>query len=166
MVPGDKAAWRKVLLSTRKALSIEDVRSRSAVICERAWGFVATLEPGFAACYRPIHNEVDPLVLERKLKKRGWTMLYPNIEGANMTFATDDGKVVHHHLITLWIIPLIGVDGAKRRLGFGGGHYDRLWGVLDKNRKRFSVGLAYDFQKVEFGSQQHDWVLDSVASDD
>ena len=43
--------------------------------------------------------------------------------------------------------PLVAFDDAGRRLGMGGGYYDRTLSKLDQNHTAV-IGLAYDQQKI------------------
>jgi 5-formyltetrahydrofolate cyclo-ligase len=170
-MPQSKAEWRKRLVAQRKAMPVADVHARSNVIAEKAWderGLWPTSTKKIAASYQPIHHEVDPGAFNEKLKADGWTLVFPRVIGPELVFETPEKAEVSIHQISLWILPLVGVDRNLRRLGFGGGYYDRVWEKLGSRKdpsKRWSIGLAYGFQWCEFGSEQHDWCLDSVASD-
>ena len=52
----------------------------------------------------------------------------------------------------LILMPLVGFDKNKNRLGMGGGFYDKTL-IFQKNRSNYSVpklfGLAFDCQEVE-----------------
>ena len=47
------------------------------------------------------------------------------------------------------IVPLVGFDKNKFRLGYGGGFYDRYIKKVKKKKKILTIGLAYSFQKVK-----------------
>ena len=71
--------------------------------------------------------------------------------------------------LDLIVIPLVGVDGEGRRLGMGGGYYDRA--LAFRRRRRcwkgpHLVGLAFDCQrtKVKF-ADAWDLRLDSLATE-
>ncbi len=68
----------------------------------------------------------------------------------------DAGKV------DLIIAPGIVFDKKCRRIGFGEGYYDRLL----RKSKAVKVGLAYDFQVVEYiPAPVHDVLLDYIVTD-
>ena len=61
------------------------------------------------------------------------------------------------------MVPLIGLDKYKRRLGFGGGFYDRTFA---KNPNVLKIGYAYDFQLVEnLQTQVWDKKIDVLITD-
>ena len=67
------------------------------------------------------------------------------------------------------VIPLVGVDAEGRRLGMGGGFYDR---ALDFRRRRrhwagpHLVGLAFDNQRTTSSfAESWDVCLDSLATE-
>ena len=71
--------------------------------------------------------------------------------------------------LNLIVLPLVGVDAEGRRLGLGGGFYDR---ALEFRRHRRAwagprlVGLAFDCQRTGTGfAETHDVALDSLATE-
>ena len=47
------------------------------------------------------------------------------------------------------IVPLVGFDKNKFRLGYGGGFYDRYISKILKFKKIFTVGFAFSIQEVK-----------------
>ena len=47
------------------------------------------------------------------------------------------------------IVPLVGFDNNKFRLGYGGGFYDRYIIKLSNLKKVLTVGFAFSFQKIK-----------------
>jgi 5-formyltetrahydrofolate cyclo-ligase len=63
----------------------------------------------------------------------------------------------------LVLVPGLGFDGAGRRLGFGGGFYDRL--LAKPPRKTFLLGHAHAFQLVpRLPDEPHDIKVKAVAT--
>jgi 5-formyltetrahydrofolate cyclo-ligase len=63
----------------------------------------------------------------------------------------------------LVLVPGLGFDGAGRRLGFGGGFYDRL--LTKPPRKTFLLGYAHAFQLVSrLPDEPHDIKVKAVVT--
>ncbi len=61
------------------------------------------------------------------------------------------------------LVPLLAWDGRGRRLGYGGGYYDRTLAALPSRR---TIGCAYAVQRVpEVPAGSHDVPLDAVATE-
>jgi 5-formyltetrahydrofolate cyclo-ligase len=66
----------------------------------------------------------------------------------------------------LVIAPLLGFDRKGRRLGQGGGTYDRTLANLRAFGRVFVLGLAYSGQEVdEVPAEPHDQRLDAVLTE-
>lgn len=62
------------------------------------------------------------------------------------------------------LVPLLAWDGQGRRLGYGGGYYDRTLAALPGCR---TIGCAYAAQQVaEVPAGPHDRPLDAVATEE
>jgi 5-formyltetrahydrofolate cyclo-ligase len=62
------------------------------------------------------------------------------------------------------LVPLLAFDAAGRRLGYGGGYYDRTLRDLRARKEIVAVGLAYDESQVDAVphldyDERLDWVL-------
>jgi 5-formyltetrahydrofolate cyclo-ligase len=63
----------------------------------------------------------------------------------------------------LILVPGLGFDGAGRRLGFGGGYYDRL--LAKPPRKTFRLGHAHAFQLISrLPDEPHDVRVQAVVT--
>tara|TARA_Y100000992_G_scaffold247074_1_gene178536 strand:+ start:277 stop:585 length:309 start_codon:yes stop_codon:yes gene_type:complete len=49
----------------------------------------------------------------------------------------------------LLIVPLVGFDKKKFRLGYGGGFYDRYIHKISKFKKVLTIGFAFSFQEIK-----------------
>lgn len=62
------------------------------------------------------------------------------------------------------IVPLVGFDGARYRLGYGGGYYDRT--IAAARAKPLCVGLGYQAARLEsIFPQPHDIPMDMIVTD-
>jgi 5-formyltetrahydrofolate cyclo-ligase len=185
-----KGKVRKQLRAARRGLSAADHASRSKL----AASFVARLAAFKAgsriAVYLPFDWETDPLALVLAARRRRVRLYVPVVESLRhrrlrfclLTAKTRRGAfgitiphaAVHRNAVgprwfDLIAVPLVGVDPKGRRLGMGGGFYDR---ALEWRRHRRHwpgprlVGLAFDCQRAEsVYAQPHDVRLDALATE-
>jgi len=70
--------------------------------------------------------------------------------------------------LDLVLVPLLGFDRRGRRLGHGGGYYDRSFAFLNEQvrpTEPLLVGIAYDFQELEIVNEEPwDVALDFIAT--
>ena len=59
------------------------------------------------------------------------------------------------------IIPLIAFNEKCFRIGYGGGFYDKYL----KNKKILKIGVAFEFQKVNFENTKYDIPLDYIFTE-
>jgi 5-formyltetrahydrofolate cyclo-ligase len=183
-----KAALRKHLRAQRRALSNRDHdrRSRLAVkAIERLAQFAAGRR---VALYLPFDGEVDTTRLIAAARRRGVHLYVPVVidrRHRRLAFYPLAGKTrrgtfgiripdradaaLAARWLDLVIVPLVGVDRAGRRLGMGGGFYDRLFAFRGhRNHWRVPrlIGLAFDCQSV-VSVQPDNWDLcfDAVATE-
>jgi 5-formyltetrahydrofolate cyclo-ligase len=71
--------------------------------------------------------------------------------------------------LDLVLVPLLAFDRRGRRLGYGGGYYDRSFAFLKEQARPTEpllVGIAYDFQELDaIDAEPWDVPLDYVATD-
>lgn len=136
-----------------------------------------------AALYQPAGSEIDPRPLADGLAAAGWTLALPSVEGAAgaMVFrrwdrsvplvrdaagqaAPDPGQpVVEPDLV---VVPLLAFDRSGRRLGQGGGYYDRALEALRARRAVLVLGLAYGGQDTAgLPNEPHDQALDAILTE-
>ncbi len=126
------------------------------------------------AAYYPIKNEVSLLNLFKDYK-----IILPVINDDNqMIFKEYLGK---DHLIDgrfniktpdnnckvlepeMAIIPMLGFNNDKYRLGYGGGYYDRYF---EGNKSCKLIGVAYEGQEIlELEPEEHDIKMDIIVTE-
>ena len=89
-------------------------------------------------------------------------------------FGIPEPSLRQHRIALPWaldviLVPLVGFDSACRRLGMGGGFYDRTLGFLRHRthwRRPTLIGLAHECQRVaELEAQPWDVPLDMVVTE-
>jgi 5-formyltetrahydrofolate cyclo-ligase len=183
-----KSILRKQLRAARRALSEPDHWHRS-----RAAARAVTRLPSFragrrVALYLPFDGEPDTAELLNAALRRRVQVFVPVISDrrhCRLRFYPLTGKTVPGEFgigvprrrlrpispqwLDLIVIPLVGVDSEGRRLGMGGGYYDRA--LAFRRRRRYwkgprLVGLAFDCQRTA-AKFADDWDLrlDSLATE-
>jgi 5-formyltetrahydrofolate cyclo-ligase len=75
----------------------------------------------------------------------------------------EDLPLASAHDVALALVPGVAFDGEGRRLGYGGGYYDRLLPLLDAGVPR--IAGAFDEQIVErVPAAAHDLTVDVIAT--
>ena len=136
-----------------------------------------------AALYYGLGAEVSPRILADQLAEAGWTLALPSVEGeaGQMVFRRwDRAKPLVHDTIglnapssdcealepDLVVVPLLAFDRDGRRLGQGGGYYDRALEALKARREVLALGLAYSGQEVaDLPHEPHDQALDAILTE-
>jgi 5-formyltetrahydrofolate cyclo-ligase len=182
-----KIALRRALRGARRELSSAEHRRRSMLAAHA----VARL-PMFAAgkrvaLYLPHDGETDTSALLAAARRRGIKIFVPVVVDRRrrlLRFYPLVGKLrrgafgiavprrLQHPIAPRWldliVVPLVGVDGNGRRLGMGGGFYDRALSFRRYMRLTgpHLAGLAFDLQRTrESFAEPWDIRLDSVATE-
>src|ERR1700680_88120 len=183
-----KVPLRKHLRAQRRSLSTAEHGHRSGLAAK-----AVSAMPVFRACkriavYLPFDRETETAALIAAAHRRGVRLFVPVIvdrRHSRIRFYPLDGKTrrgvfgisvpsslarpLPSRWLNLIVIPLVGVDTAGRRLGMGGGFYDR---ALEFRRRRrhwpgpHLVGLAFDCQRTDSSfAEPWDLRLDSLATE-
>jgi 5-formyltetrahydrofolate cyclo-ligase len=183
-----KAALRKQMRSQRRAFSAAEHRHRSILAAKAVAGLPMFRAGKRIALYLPFDRETDTSALVAAARRRGVRIFVPVIvdrRHARIRFYPLDRRTrsgtfgisvpsklalpVSPRWLDLIVIPLVGVDTQGRRLGMGGGFYDR---ALEFRRRRGRwpgprlVGLAFDCQRTESRfAENWDVTLDALATE-
>jgi len=186
----NKTAIRQEMRARRKALSPE-VRARAAgVVCDEILAHpdvVAALDPfdgwGAFAVYLASPDEIDLTAAIEGMLARGVTVVAPRWNGETYELAKlkslrnedlrkgpmgilepKDADIVLPKGVAVWLVPGLAFTRDGKRLGYGGGWYDRL--MADAYKRAMKIGVAHAFQVVEdLPSEPHDIRVDSVIDD-
>lgn len=154
----------------------------AAQLADRFFEHIPLPPDAIVAGYMPIGSEADPSEIMRRAAGRGFAIALPCVEmpAAPLVFrlwtlgeALVDGphgtrepaKEAPSAIPELVIVPLLAFDKVGRRLGYGGGYYDRtLASLREKAPATVAVGLAFSAQEVDElpedgGDQRLDWVV-------
>ena len=165
----------------RRSLARVEKFAFDAAICKK----LAALSEGRSpiAVYLACKDEVDLTDFITTLVSRGTTVVSPRWNGELYELARLDGveanslrvgpmgvmepvdsTIVAPGDVAMWVVPGLAFTRDGRRLGYGGGWYDRLLALASPDAPR--VGVAYSFQIVDSLSvEPHDVLLTEVVDE-
>ena len=173
----------------RRALSPEARARASETICAKlvADGAITVrTDPhdggGAIAVYLASPEEIDLSGFIREMLARGITIVSPRWNGETYELAKLKGLSERHLRrgpmnirepaeaerveptdVAAWIVPGLAFTQAGKRIGYGGGWYDRL---LAGAKSSLKIGVAHEFQIVDdLPHEPHDILLDRIVTD-
>jgi 5-formyltetrahydrofolate cyclo-ligase len=172
-----KAAARKLAREKRATLANIEAPARlaEAMLAEHA-----PPKGAIIAGYWPMGDEMDPRPLMLALASRGHAMALPVtpprgqplafrawVPGAALRpgpMGTSEPVAGEELRPDLVLVPLLAFDRAGRRLGYGGGYYDRTLAALPGAK---AIGIAYAGQEMpEVPAGPQDMRLPLIATED
>jgi 5-formyltetrahydrofolate cyclo-ligase len=183
-----KSGLRKHLRAERRSLSAAEHARRSRLAAKTLVRMPMFSAGKRIALYLSFDRETDTTALIATARRRGVRVFVPVVvdrRHGRIRFYPLEGRLkagefgiavpkrAARHMAPRWldliVIPLVGVDTSGRRLGMGGGFYDR---ALEFRRRRRHwpgprlVGLAFDCQRTESKfAEAWDISLDSLATE-
>ena len=170
-----KSEIRAKMRKMRKAVSAAERAATSRAICAK----LLEMELGdVVAVYLASADEIDLTSFIEAALKRGTRLVAPRWTGETYELADlrglspSDLRPGPHGILepvvsraeaapTSWLVPGLAFTRDGRRLGYGGGWYDRLMADAPASAKK--VGVAYSFQVVEnLPHEPHDILLTEV----
>lgn len=171
------------MLKKRNALTAEARLRAAEEAAHQALSLIEN-ERGIVAIYWPVRNELSPLILAEHLHARKFELCLPVVVEKDTAlqfrkykpgdklhkgrYGIDEPSVKSPYLNpSILIVPLIAFDKQGRRLGTGGGYYDRTLRSLRAGDKPvLAYGYAYAAQEVGALPQEpHDEPLDAIITE-
>ena len=154
-----KHELRRELIAARRAIRPDEVAAKSAAITRTLfesvdWAAIRTLHVYDAVgAWREVRT--DELVARVRAT-------WPHVEITVPTAAKD--QPVPTTPFDLIVVPVLGFDDDRYRLGLGGGYYDRF---LAGQAQALKIGLAYECAFVSGGvpREAHDIRLDRIITE-
>jgi 5-formyltetrahydrofolate cyclo-ligase len=177
-----KRAVRRRVLATRDEMPVSEREDRSARIAERVMSLPEVERASTVMAFWAFGSEPDTAPLIAALHALGVRVALPKIVEGDLLlrrFAPGDpvtmtsfgaaepvdGEVVDPSEIDVVVTPAVAFDRSGRRVGYGGGFYDRF---LPKTRPDSTrVGIGFDVQLVDddLPNGHFDLRVDAVVTD-
>lgn len=173
----DKAALRQTIRARKRAMGSAEIEEKSSALCALLTQTEQYRKAKTIYGYLPYNQEVRTVPLLEQALRDGKRVAVPKVYGEQMRFIylTDlsqtekgyagipepvaDGPVAEDRG-ALILMPGLAFDKNGRRIGYGGGFYDRF---LAKEPTHPTVALCYDFQVVaELETEPFDVPVDLV----
>ena len=176
---------RKSLLKQGLTLSEKFILSSNNKIQEKLLEYLSTVQLKKILLYSPYKSEIKLDLVLKKLNEMQKEIFIPKVfpnnelrfnllESCNQLIKnkynileSQSNLFVKVNMINVLVVPFLGVDANGKRLGYGGGYYDRaLENILSENERPLILGLGYDHQilKENFG-ESHDLKYDKVFTE-
>lgn len=160
----------------RSTLSSAFVSSTSSLICERCKNILEAYS--CIGIYVGVGNEVATVQLIEWCLAQHKKVCCPRVHKDTMDFyeikSLDDLKSGVYGLLepigknpikpkelTCMVMPLVGFNESGQRIGQGKGYYDKYL----KQCECLKVGLAFEWQKIDFEAETHDIDADMIITE-
>ena len=172
----DKKALRAQMREKKRALSARQIERASALLAQQLFAHPAYRAARSIYGYLSYNQEVRTLPILEQAQRDGKRVAVPKVFGDAMRcLGLDDlGRIacgyrgipepmdsdpVADDPTALVLMPGLAFDASGRRLGYGGGFYDRFLAL----EPHPTIALCYDFQFFpELPAQPHDIPVDIV----
>lgn len=170
---------RKQALAARRRLAHGHRARYSRQACRRLARLPVFRRARRIGLYWPMASEIDPRPLLAWLQP-GQSCHLPRVTGSSLLFVTVNpmsfrqrqsnlgmsepvgGNARPVRTLDLLIMPLAGFDDGARRIGMGGGYYDRTLALTHAGqayRRPYLIGLAFEAQRLDH-IQTRAWDID------
>jgi 5,10-methenyltetrahydrofolate synthetase len=174
-----KAALRKTLLAARLALTDDARRSWDQAIGAAVIAWWQTRQAPLLGVYWPLRGEPDLHPAYAELAALGAHLALPVVQkkDAALLFASwQPGETMVQDAMGVAVpaqlrlvpcppallVPCLGFNPERLRLGYGGGFYDR---TLAEAPRPATLGIAYSCMEATFAGELHDIALDAIVTE-
>ena len=176
----DKKAFRRAMGARKAALSESEIARRSARLAEKLFATEAYRRADALFAYISFNREVHTAPIIRRAWSDGKRVAVPKVVGDGIRFIRIDrlddlapgafgipepvaDEPIMEDETALVLVPGLAFDAEGRRVGYGGGYYDRY---LARHAHHPTVALCYDFQFVDrLEAEAHDIPVGLVLTD-
>jgi 5-formyltetrahydrofolate cyclo-ligase len=176
-----KQAMRALMRELRGAIPPEERRSLAKQVEERLFGLPAMRDAQTVMLFSSFGTEVPTQRMIERAWDAGQRVVLPLLRQGSIRVAAvrrgqalwassygpmepPDDEPVASEEIEVVVAPGLAFDRSANRLGYGGGHYDRLLGRLQPDAK--TIGIGFQVQLVDAVPHgRSDRPLDAVVTD-
>lgn len=173
----NKQLLRKTIRERKRAMTEEEIQSRSAELCRKFLQSDAYRHCRTLYGYLPYNQEVRTVPILEQALADGKQVAVPKVYGDEMKFLylTDLSQVEKGYAgipepiadepeakdpTALVLMPGLAFDPQGHRIGYGGGFYDKF---LSREPEHPTLALCYEFQIVEhLETEEFDIPVDTV----
>lgn len=182
-----KESLRGRVREIRRRLDPDWVRVHSELVADGVMGMPEFERASAVFCYLSLPHEVGTARVIARCFARGKRVCVPAFDAGASTYAPAwlaegdalrggrlgvmepvDVRWTDLQDVDVAVVPGVAFDGAGRRLGYGGGYYDRILAGVERGGRGslFRVGLAFEFQVFEdIPAADHDVWMDAVVTE-
>ena len=170
---------RTILLARRRALDAGLKARWDERIGQQLLTWWGLAQQPVLAVYWPLPGEPDLMRAYARLAANGAQLALPVVLAKDAALAFTHwlpGEAMTHDRMGVAVpselrlvarppailIPCVGYNAARIRLGYGGGYYDR---TLDAPPRPLTLGVAYACQQAQFDGAPHDVALDAILTE-
>lgn len=175
----ERQKLRQFFLKQRQALSAQDKQLADHSLCQKVVHWHQQQRPSCLGVYWPIKGEPDLLPAYQYLQDQGYALALPRVvqAGQALEFCLwQQGSVLqkdkygiptpaeHAPIVKpdALLIPCVGFNPDKFRLGYGGGFYDR---TLALSPRPYALGIAYACLAGDFAVAEYDIAMDQILTE-
>jgi 5-formyltetrahydrofolate cyclo-ligase len=177
--PTSRASLRKILLDQRRDTETTLRQQWDKQITERLVDWCRQTHPASLGVFWPIQAEPDLRSCYPQLHEMGIQLALPVVINkaepliflqwtpGDLMCQDDYGIPVpaqRERVIQplALVIPCVGFNADRYRLGYGGGYYDRTLAMLPRP---LAIGIAYRQGQSEFAAEAHDVAMDHIFTE-
>ena len=178
----DKNSIRAKMRARRREMSLEDKAAAEADICQKLLALVNVDMPeATVAVYLASPDEISLDGFIKQALQAGRRIVAPRWNGRTYQLARLKGldetclrngpmgirepiveDIVLPQDVGVWLVPGLAFTADGRRLGYGGGWYDRLLAMASSSSAK--LGIAYQFQMLDdLPCEPHDMKLTAIV---
>lgn len=175
----DKTTLRRLLRAQRRTIDAATRKQWDARIAENLMAWCKAHQIAELGVYWPLPGEPDLHQAYAQLAKAGVRLALPVVmaRDAALEFAewqpgepmVEDAMGIAVPAVRRMVarpgallVPCLGFNAQRYRLGYGGGFYDRTLAALPRPA---TAGVAYSCQTVAFEADAHDIALDCILTE-